>query len=208
MSGEQKFKEDDALRESFETSNAKEVMFFTDKCQVYKTRLSEFDDAKASVLGDYLPAKLSMDEGENVIGMVLPGDYRGYILFFFENGKVAKVELSAYRTTSNRRRLTGAYSDKSPLKTLLHITEDCEVALYSTEPRVLIFNTALLGAKSTRSTQGVAAMTLKKKYTLDYACLPDRTGIGNLARYRGRSVPAAGALLKTEDSDDKQLSLI
>ena len=208
MSGEQKFKEDDALRESFETSNAKEVMCFTDKCQVYKTRLSEFDDAKASVLGDYLPAKLSMDEGENVIGMVLPGDYRGYILFFFENGKVAKVELSAYRTTSNRRRLTGAYSDKSPLKTLLHITEDCEVALYSTEPRVLIFNTALLGAKSTRSTQGVAAMTLKKKYTLDYACLPDRTGIGNLARYRGRSVPAAGALLKTEDSDDKQLSLI
>ena len=208
MSGEQKFKEDDALRESFETSNAKEVMFFTDKCQVYKTRLSEFDDAKASVLGDYLPAKLSMDEGENVIGMVLPGDYRGYILFFFENGKVAKVELSAYRTTSNCRRLTGAYSDKSPLKTLLHITEDCEVALYSTEPRVLIFNTALLGAKSTRSTQGVAAMTLKKKYTLDYACLPDRTGIGNLARYRGRSVPAAGALLKTEDSDDKQLSLI
>ncbi|MDD5965060.1 MAG: DNA topoisomerase (ATP-hydrolyzing) subunit A [Oscillospiraceae bacterium] len=208
MSGEQKFKEDDALRESFETSNAKEVMFFTDKCQVYKTRLSEFDDAKASVLGDYLPAKLSMDEGENVIGMVLPGDYRGYILFFFENGRVAKVELSAYRTTSNRRRLTGAYSDKSPLKTLLHITEDCEVALYSTEPRVLIFNTALLGAKSTRSTQGVAAMTLKKKYTLDYACLPDRTGIGNLARYRGRSVPAAGALLKTEDSDDKQLSLI
>ena len=208
MSGEQKFKEDDALRESFETSNAKEVMFFTDKCQVYKTRLSEFDDAKASVLGDYLPAKLSMDEGENVIGMVLPGDYRGYILFFFENGKVAKVELSAYRTTSNRRRLTGAYSDKSPLKTLLHITEDCEVALYSTEPRVLIFNTALLGAKSTRSTQGVAAMTLKKKYTLDYACLPDQTGIGNLARYRGRSVPAAGALLKTEDSDDKQLSLI
>ena len=208
MSGEQKFKEDDALRESFETSNAKEVMFFTDKCQVYKTRLSEFDDAKASVLGDYLPAKLSMDEGEHVIGTVLPGDYRGYILFFFENGKVAKVELSAYRTTSNRRRLTGAYSDKSPLKTLLHITEDCEVALYSTEPRVLIFNTALLGAKSTRSTQGVAAMTLKKKYTLDYACLPDRTGIGNLARYRGRSVPAAGALLKTEDSDDKQLSLI
>lgn len=208
MSGEQKFKEDDALRQSVETSNAKEVMFFTDKCQVYKTRLSEFDDIKASVLGDYLPNKLGMDEGEGVIGMVLPGDYRGWLLFFFENGKAAKVELSAYQTTSNRRRLTGAYSDKSPLRTLMHITEDCEIALYSTEPRVLIFNTALLGAKSTRATQGVAVMTLKKKFTLDYACLPAETGIGNLTRYRGRTVPATGALLKTEDSDDKQMSLI
>ena len=208
MSGEQKFKEDDALRQSVETSNAQEVMFFTDKCQVYKTRLSEFDDTKASVLGDYLPAKLSMEDGESVIGMVLPGDYRGCVLFFFENGKAAKVELSAYQTTSNRRRLTGAYSDKSPLKTLLHLTEDCEVALYSTEPRVLVFNTALLASKSTRSTQGVAALTLKKKYTLDYACLPAETGITNLSRYRGRSVPAAGALLKEEDTDDKQMSLI
>ena len=208
MSGEQKLKEDDALRASIETSNAQEVMFFTDKCQVYKTRLSEFDDTKASVLGDYLPAKLGMDDGESVIGMVLPGDYRGYVLFFFENGKAAKVELSAYQTTSNRRRLTGAYSDKSPLKTLLHLTGDCEVALYSTEPRVLVFNTALLAGKSTRSTQGVAVLTLKKKYTLDYACLPAETGITNLSRYRGRSVPAAGALLKEEDTDDKQMSLI
>ena len=208
MSGEQKFKEDDALRQSVETSNAAEVMFFTDRCQVYKTRLNEFDDTKASVLGDYLPAKLGMDDGESVIGMVLPGDYRGYVLFFFENGKAAKVETSAYQTTSNRRRLTGAYSDKSPLKTLLHLTEDCEVALYSTEQRVLVFNTALLAVKSTRNTQGVAVMTLKKKYTLDYACLPAETGITNLSRYRGRSVPAAGALLKQEDTDDKQMSLI
>ena len=208
MSGEQKFKEDDGLRQSVETSNAAEVMFFTDKCQVYKTRLSEFDDTKASMLGDYLPAKLSMEDGESVIGMVLPGDYKGYVLFFFENGKVAKVETSAYQTTSNRRRLTGAYSDRSPLKTLLHLTEDCEVALYSTEPRVLVFNTALLAGKSTRSTQGVAVLTLKKKYTLDYACLPAETGISNLSRYRGRSVPAAGALLKQEDTDDKQMSLI
>ena len=208
MSGEQKFKEGDGLLRQVEATNNTELMFFTDRQQVYKVRAADFADSKASVLGDYLPTKLGMDEDEKVIDMVLPADYSGHPLFFFENGKVAKVELSAYRTTSNRRRLTGAYSDKSPLKTLLHITEDCEVALYSTEPRVLIFNTALLGAKSTRSTQGVAAMTLKKKYTLDYACLPDRTGIGNLARYRGRSVPAAGALLKTEDSDDKQLSLI
>ena len=208
MSGEQKFKEDDALSMSVESSNAAELMFFTDKAQVYKTRASDFADGKASQLGDYLPAKLGMDEGENVMGMVLPGDYSGYMIFFFENGKAAKIELSAYKTTSNRRRLTGAYSDKSPLRGMLHIKEDREIAVYSTEPRVLIVNTALLGVKSTRTTQGVALLTLKKKYTLDFVRLPEETGITDLARYRGRSIPAAGALLKTEDSDDKQLSLI
>ena len=118
------------------------------------------------------------------------------------------VELSAYRTTSNRRRLTGAYSDKSPLKALLHLKEDREIAVYSTEPRVLIVNTALLGVKTTRTTQGVALLTLKKKYVLDTVRFPEETGITDLARYRGRSIPATGALLKTEDSDDKQLSLI
>ena len=208
MSGEQKFKEDDALRVSVESSNAAELMFFTDRAQVSKTRASDFADGKASQLGDYLPAKLGMDEGESVMGMVLPGDYSGYMIFFFENGKAAKVELSAYKTTSNRRRLTGAYSDKSPLRGMLHIKEDREIAVYSTEPRVLIVNTALLGVKSTRTTQGVALLTLKKKYTLDFVRLPEETGITDLARYRGRSIPAAGALLKTEDSDDKQLSLI
>ena len=208
MSGEQKFKEDDALSMSVESSNAAELMFFTDKAQVYKTRASDFADGKASQLGDYLPAKLGMDEGESVMGMVLPGDYSGYMIFFFENGKAAKVELSAYKTTSNRRRLTGAYSDKSPLKALLHLKEDREIAVYSTEPRVLIVNTALLGVKTTRTTQGVALLTLKKKYVLDTVRFPEETGITDLARYRGRSIPAAGALLKTEDSDDKQLSLI
>ena len=208
MSGEQKFKEDDSLRVSVESSNAAELMFFTDRAQVYKIRASDFADGKASLLGDYLPSKLGMDEGESVAGMVLPGDYSGYMIFFFENGKAAKVELSAYKTTSNRRRLTGAYSDKSPLRALLHIKEDREIAVYSTEPRVLIVNTALLGVKSTRTTQGVALLTLKKKFTLDTVRLPEETGITDLARYRGRSIPATGALLKTEDSDDKQLSLI
>ena len=208
MSGEQKFKEDDSLRVSVESGNAAELMFFTDKAQVYKTRASDFADGKASQLGDYLPAKLGMDEGESVMGMVLPGDYSGYMIFFFENGKAAKVELSAYKTTSNRRRLTGAYSDKSPLRAMLHIKEDREIAVYSTEPRVLIVNTALLGVKSTRTTQGVALLTLKKKYVLDTVRFPEETGITDLARYRGRSIPATGALLKTEDSDDKQLSLI
>ena len=208
MSGEQKFKEDDALSMSVESSNAAELMFFTDKAQVYKTRASDFADGKASQLGDYLPAKLGMAEGESVMGMVLPSDYSGYMIFFFENGKAAKVELSAYKTTSNRRRLTGAYSDKSPLKALLHLKEDREIAVYSTEPRVLIVNTALLGVKTTRTTQGVALLTLKKKYVLDTVRFPEETGITDLARYRGRSIPATGALLKTEDSDDKQLSLI
>ena len=208
MNAEQKYKEGDALAQSFETSNAAEVMFFTDRCQVYKSRLSDFDDTKASALGDYLPARLGMDEGESVVYMVLPGDSRGWMLFFFENGKAAKVELSAYRTTSNRRKLTGAYSDKSPLRTALCLREDCELAVYSTEPRVLVFSTALLGSKTTRATQGVAVLTLKKKFTLDYACPAEATGIANLARYRARSLPAVGALLKAEDSDEKQISLM
>ena len=208
MNAEQKYKEGDVLAQSFETSNAAEVMFFTDRCQVYKSRLSDFDDTKASALGDYLPARLGMDEGESVVYMVLPGDYRGWMLFFFENGKAAKAELSAYRTTSNRRKLTGAYSDKSPLRTALCLREDCELAVYSTEPRVLVFSTALLGSKTTRATQGVAVLTLKKKFTLDYACPAEATGIANLARYRARSLPAVGALLKAEDSDEKQISLM
>ncbi len=208
MSGEQKYKEDDGLSQSFETTSNAEVMFFTDRAQVYKTRLGEFGDTKASVLGDFLPAKLGMDEGENVVYMVLPGDYRGYMLFFFENGKCAKVELSAYQTTSNRRRLTGAYSDKSPLRTAMFLAEDAEIAVYSNEPRCLVVNTALLGVKSTRSTQGVALLTLKKNKTLDYACTLEASGITNLARYRGRSIPATGALLKADDSEEKQMSIL
>ena len=208
MSSEQKFKEDDALRTSVETTNAAEVIFFTDRQYAYKARFSEFEDSRASLLGDYLPAKLGMEEGENVIGMVLPGDYSGSMLFFFANGKAARVELKAYQTVSNRRRLTAAYSDKSELRALMLIKEDCELALYSTEPRVLIINTALLGVKTTRSTQGVNVMTLKKKYTLDRVCSPEQTGILNLQRYRGRTIPATGALLKEEDSDEKQMSML
>ena len=208
MSGEQKYKEDDGPLQSFETGSNAEVMFFTDRAQVYKARLGDFADTKASALGDYLPAKLGMDEGEGVVSMVLPGDYSGYLLFFFENGKCAKVELSAYRTTSNRRRLTGAYSDKSPLRTLLFLAEDCELAVYSSEPRCLLFNTALLAVKSTRSAQGVGVLTLKKNKTLDYACPLETSGLTNLARYRVRAIPAAGALLKAEDSEEKQITIL
>ena len=208
MSGEQKFKEGDGLRQTFETTSNAEIMFFTDKCQVYKTRLSEFEDTKASVLGDYLPGKLGMDAGEAVVYAVLPGDYSGTLLFFFENGKAARVDLAAYKTTSNRRKLTGAYSDKSPLRNICRIDEDCELAVYSTEPRCLIFHTALLAPKTTRSTQGVAVMTLKPKYRLDTVMPVEQTSISNKSRYRMRSVPAAGALLKQEDSEEQQIGLL
>ena len=209
MNSEQKFKEGDALRQSFETTSNAEVMFFTDHCQVYKTRLGEFDDAKASVLGAYLPTKLKMDAGENVIFMVLPGaDYAGSLLFFYENGKVARIEMKAYQTASNRRKLTGAYSDKSPLACIRRLDEDCELAVYSNEPRCLIFHTALLAPKTTRSAQGVAVMTLKPKYHLETVLLSEETSITNRTRYRVRAIPAAGALVREEDSEDQQISLL
>ena len=209
MNSEQKFKEGDALRQSFETTSNAEAMFFTDQCQVYKTRLGEFDDAKASVLGDYLPTKLKMDAGENVIFMVLPGpDYAGSLLFFYENGKVARIEMKAYQTASNRRKLTGAYSDKSPLACIRRLDEDCELAVYSNEPRCLIFHTALLAPKTTRSAQGVAVMTLKPKYHLETVLLSEETSITNRTRYRVRAIPAAGALVREEDSEDQQISLL
>ena len=209
MNSEQKFKEGDVLRQSFETTSNAEAMFFTDHCQVYKTRLGEFDDAKASVLGDYLPTKLKMDAGENVIFMVLPGaDYAGSLLFFYENGKVARIEMKAYQTASNRRKLTGAYSDKSPLACIRRLDEDCELAVYSNEPRCLIFHTALLAPKTTRSAQGVAVMTLKPKYHLETVLLSEETSITNWTRYRVRAIPATGALVKEEDSEDQQISLL
>ena len=208
MSGEQKFKEGDSLRQSFETTSNAEIMFFTDKAQVYKTRLGEFDDTKASVLGDYLPGKLKMDSGENVIYAVLPGDYSGSLLFFFENGKAARVEMKAYQTTSIRRKLTGAYSEKSPLAQMLRIDEERELAVYSTEPRALIFNTALLAPKATRSAQGVAVMTLKPKWHLESVKDLEETPIQNKSRYRVRSLPAAGALLRQEDTEEQQMELL
>jgi len=209
MSGEQKFKDGDGLRQTFETTNSAEIMFFTDRWQVYKTRLSDFDDAKASVLGDYLPAKLSMDAGESVIYAVLPGpDYAGALLFFFENGKAARVDLKAYQTASNRRKLTGAYSDKAPLCCIRRIDGDCELAVYSSEPRCLIFHTALLAPKTTRTTQGVAVMNLKPKYHLERVVPPEETSIVHQTRYRVRAIPAAGALVREEDSEEQQIGFL
>ncbi len=207
MSGEQKYKQGDGSAQSFETSNASEIMFFTDKCQVYKSRLADFEDTKASVLGDYLPGKLGMDEGESVVYMCLPGDYRGSMIFAFENGKVAKVALEAYATKSNRRRLTGAYSDKAPLTAVRMMKEDGELALYSTDGRCLVFSTALLAPKTSRSTQGVAVLSLKKKAQLEKIVSLEETGIENVSRYRVRKIPAAGALLRQEDLPEVQSSL-
>ena len=205
MADVQKYKDDDSLMQTFEATNKTEVMFFTDRQQVYKCRLSDFADTKASALGDYLPTKLGMDAQERVISMVLPGDYSGSLFFFFENGKAARVELGSYATTSNRRKLTGAYSDKSPLVAILHLKEEQEIVVYSSEVRALIVDTALLSPKATRTTIGVQLMTLKPKYRLSEVLSLKDSSITNLGRYRCRAIPAAGALLKEEDSDQMKL---
>ena len=208
MSGDQKYKEGDGPSQYFEATNNTELMFFTDRQQVYKTRASEFGEMKASLLGDYLPARLGMDAGENVIFLCLPGDYSGSLLFAFENGRVARVALSAYATTSNRRKLTGAYCEKFPLVQILPLAEDRELALLTNEPRALLVHTALLAPKTTRGTQGVQVMNIKPKYRLERLAEVADTGITNQARYRTRTIPAAGALLRPEDSEEKQLELL
>ena len=206
MSGEQKFKEGDSLSFSVETTNRAELLVFTDKCQCYKTRLSDFEDGKASQLGDYLPQKLGMEAGENVLHVVLPGDYKGFMMFFFENGKAAKVPLSAYETKTNRRKLTGAYSDKSPLKGAMALQKDCQVVIYASDNRAAIISTAQLLPKTTRNTIGVSAISLKKKAVVERVTQLEGSGITNPSRYRSRNIPTAGALLKEEDSPEKQIS--
>lgn len=205
MSGEQKFKEGDSLLMSREATNRAEFLVFTDKFQCYKSRLSDFDDSKASLLGDYLPQKLMFEQGEIMVSLVFCGDYKGFVLFFFENGKVAKVPLSAYETKTNRRKLTGAYSDKSPLVKVLALETDEQMAVYSSDGRAAIFSTAQLNPKTTRNTQGVAVLTLKKAVLSDAVPLKD-SGIVNDGRYRTKTIPSAGNLLKEEDSAEKQQS--
>ena len=205
MSGEQKFKEGDSLAFSVETTNKAEILVFTDKFQCYKSRLSDFEDCKASLLGDYLPQKLSFEQDEKVVQVLLPGDYKGFALFFFENGKAAKVPMSAYETKTNRKKLTGAYSDKSPLKTAMALQTDEQVALYSTDGRAVIFSTAQLLPKTTRNTQGVSVMSIKKKAAVSHAVKASDSGIVNQSRYRTRTLPSAGAILKEEDAPEKQI---
>ena len=208
MSGEQKYKENDGPAQEFEAENRDDLLIFTDKQQVYKVRVADFEDTKASVLGVYLPTRLEMDEGENVLCMIKPGDYSGDLLLFFENGKAARVSLSAYATKTNRKRLTGAYSDKSPLVSLLPLDGEREIAVFSTEGRALLFSSALLTPKTSRTTIGVALMNVKKKYVVERAVFAENSPITNAARYRARSIPVAGALLRDEDREEKQMSLI
>ena len=206
MSGEQKFKEGDSLQFSVETTNRAELLVFTDKFQCYKTRLADFEDGKASQLGDYLPQKLGMEQGENVVQVVLPGDYKGFVLFFYENGKVAKVSLSAYETKTNRKKLTGAYSEKSPVKTICAMAADAQMAVYTTDSRAVIFSTAQLLPKASRDTIGVSVVSVKKKAAVSHAVLVENSGITNQSRYRTRTLPSAGAPLKPEDAPEKQIS--
>ena len=206
MSGEQKFKEGDSLSFTRETTNRAEFLVFTDKFQCYKSRLSDFDDGKASLLGDYLPQRLGFEIGENMVALVFCGDYKGFLLFFFENGKAAKVPLSAYETKTNRKKLTGAYSDKSPLVKAMALDADEQMVLYASDGRAAIFSTAQLLPKTTRNTQGVAVLTLKKKAVLENALLLTQSGIVNESRYRTKTIPSAGAILKEEDAPEKQQS--
>ena len=208
MGGEQKYKEGDGPFLQWEGCNRDELLVFTNHQQCYKTRLSDFDDTKASVLGDYLPIKLGMEPDEKFLWACCPGDYSAHLLFFFENGKAARVELSAYQTQTRRKRLTGAFSDKAPLIGAQLLTEDMEMALCSTEGRCVVFHTASLTPKTTRNTQGVNVITLKPRYKAEWAAPLANTAIVNPARYRARSLPIAGALLKEEDRGETQLTLL
>lgn len=207
MSGEQKLKDGDSMLREVEATNAAELLFFTNQCRVYKARACDFSDTKASVLGEYIPAKLQMDEGEQAVDMVVTKDYKGILLFAFENGKVAKLGLELYETKTNRKRLTSAYSDKSPLAGILYLPEDNQAVLTASSGRMLLIDTSALNVKSTRSTQGVSVMRLKKGQRV-MKIEKYREGIFEKpSRYRSKTLPALGAFPAEEDSGE-QLKLI
>ena len=191
----------------FEATNRTELLFFTDRCQVYKSRASAFDDTKASLLGDYVPAKLGFDENESLVKMIPTVDYSGFVLFFFAGGKCAKIPLSSYATKQNRRKLLKAYCDKEPLAKLLYLPEETELAIRTSASRMLLVGTAQIAAKATRDSQGVAVVTLKKNQTIASVVPADTLELANPHRYRVRSLPATGALIRTED-EGEQMSLL
>ena len=208
MSGAHKLKDGDDITQEIEFSNNCDLLFFTDKAQVYKAKASDFSDTKTSVLGDYVAAKLGMDEGENAVYMAATKDYKGMMLFAFENGKAAKVPLEAYATKTNRKKLTAAYSDKSPLAGVLWLEGDKEVLFTASSGRMLLVHTGALSLKTTRSTQGVAVMKLKKGHRLFCVDAYKEGGFAKPQRYRTRTLPALGALASNEDKTDEQLSLL
>ncbi len=206
MSNAHKFKEGDFVTQTVETTNSKELLFFTNKCQVYKTKVDFFDDTKISVMGDYLAAKLEMDEGENPIYMVVTdSEYKGNMLFFFENGKCAKVELASYKTLTNRKKLINAYSDKSPVVDILYLPEDTDVVLVSSAGRHLLVNTAVINSKTTKNTAGVNVITLnaKKGQRLIKARLYKDGEFAKPYRFKAKNLPAAGALLSADDTSEQ-----
>lgn len=208
MSSNHKLKDGDEIAQTCEFSNNGELLFFTDKCQVYKAKAADFADTKASTLGDYVPAKLGMDEGENAVYMVATKDYKGILLFAFENGKLAKVPLEAYQTKTNRKKLTGAYSDKSPLAGMVFFTEDKEFLLKASSGRMLLIHSGAINLKTTRSTQGVAVMKLKKGHRLFEISEYVEGTFAKPQRYRTKTFPTLGAMPANEDSTDEQLTLI
>ena len=206
MSGEQKLKEGDEITQQLEAQNTAELLFFSNKSQVYKMKAADFADTKASVLGEYIPARAQMDEGESAVYMAVTHQYEGFMLFFFENGKVAKVEMSAYQTKQNRKKLLNAYSDKSPLTAALYVREDCEVLLTASSGRMLLFHTGLIAPKATKNTQGVQAMNLKKGQRLLRVQLYEEGMLQNPNRYK-KNLPALGALPEAGENAGEQLKL-
>ncbi|MBQ8894976.1 MAG: topoisomerase IV [Clostridia bacterium] len=207
MNSAQKYKDGDSLRRAVESTNKAELIFFTSAQNAYKAKGYDFEDTKASLLGDYLPAKLEMAQDETVVAMAVTAEYTGDILFCFENGKVAKVPLSAYKTVTNRRRLINAYSDKSPLAATLQLEEDTDILLISTNQKGLVVHSALIPQKATKSTQGVTAMTQKGKHTLEKAVTVAEAGLTNLSYYRTKNLPAVGHLLRQQDLPSDQVTL-
>ena len=199
MGGDHKLKENDEIIISEETSNAKELLFFTDKCQVYKSRISDFADSKASVLGEYIPSKLQMDEGENAIFMVVTDDYKGFMLFLFENGKAAKVNLSSYATKTNRKKLIKAYSDKSGLSKIMYLPEDKNIVIETTGGRCLLVDTSIILPKAMKDTQGVACITLKKNQKISVLRDYNEGEFTRPSRYKAKSLPSTGAVISNED---------
>lgn len=192
MSSEHKLKEGDFISQNFESTNKTDLIFFTDRAQVYKSKASAFDDTKASVMGDYIPAKLAFDENENLKTLVPTTDYSGYVIFFFENGKAAKVPLKSYETKTNRKKLANAYSSKSPLVAAIFTAEDKDVLLRTTSGHALVFNTGMILPKATRDSQGVQVVTLRKNALLASAEIVEGEQLTELSKYRAKSVPSAG----------------
>ena len=207
MSGEQKLKDGDQITQIIESDNAADLLFFTNKTQVYKSKTIEFGDSKASILGDYVASKLDFDEAENSVYMVETHDYSGYMVFVFDNGRIARVPLSSYVTKTNRKKLIKAYSEKFTLHTVLFVKEDKDILLESSNGRMLIVNTASIPAKTTKDNGGIAVMTQKKGQRISNVSIYEKGTLESEHRYRTRNLPAAGSKKQTGEAKQEKLEL-